>query len=593
MITLSEMKYTDFNNPESKVAAEFPYCDEFVQVVRAIPGRVWDYNGKRWLIPLSGCKTLVDKVHVYNVSFQSERLKAYVLGENYLKEHEERIQKTRDRLSKVVLEYPYDFKIKPFPHQIEAFNKGVRWHEILIGDEQGCGKTSTAAWIADYRFQRGDIRKCLIVCGVNSVKYNWVEEIHKCTNQDAVVFDQAGDDAKMKAIKEWEKNDILFGIINIEAIRPTDVTKREQNRFLRGQANGTDLPMRPIVAELNKAIQMVIVDEIHKAKNPMSKQGIALRQIDPTYRVGLSGTPLTNKLLDLWNILSWAHRCTISYWDFRDTYCIMGGYEGRDVVGYKNLHSLYAVLHTIMVRRTKEEVLNLPPKTYETEYVDLSKDQRKLYAEAREGILKHLDQMMPTDNPLTMVLRLRQITSGLLTPETQNAKLKRIESMLEDEIIPNGRKAIVFSNWETETSIYKKAFGKFHPAYIVGATDPKDRQEEVNRFQNDPNCSVIIGTIGAMGTGLTLNKASYVFFTDKAWNETDNQQAEDRAHRIGTDSNVTVITMLAKNTIDEKIEEKLQEKANLFANVIDGGPATGRLTPQHMSNKDLVRSLIE
>lgn len=592
MITVSELRSTNFNDPNSKVSVEFPFCDVFLQLVRDIPGRVFDYRNKRWLIPLGTCKSLVDKVQVYNVSFMSEQLENYVLGDEYRKKSEEEIRKTKERLQNVVQEKPYEFKIKPYPHQIEGFNKGTTMRELLIGDEQGCGKTSTAAWIADYRYQHGDIKKCLIVCGVNSVKYNWVAEIHKCTNQDAVVFDQTGDAAKMKAIKEWENSDVLFGIINIEALRPKNVSSYNQRRLLAGKIDGPDIPMKELTAELNRAAQMVIVDEIHKAKNPTSMQGVALRQLDPAYRIGLSGTPLTNQLLDLWNILSWVHRCSISYWAFRNEYCIMGGWDNREVVGYKNVHALYGVLHTIMLRRTKEEVLDLPPKTYETEYVELSREQRKLYAEAREGILKHLNEMLPTDNPLAMVLRLRQITSGLLTSEKQNAKLNRIKAMLEEEIIPNGKKAIIFSNWEQETAIYKKAFKKFHPAYIVGATSPKKRQEEVNRFQTDPNCNVIIGTIGAMGTGLTLNKASYVFFADKAWNETDNEQAEDRAHRIGTSENVTVITMIAKDTIDEHIEEKLAEKANLFANVVDGRPAIGRAA-RRMSNKDLVRSLVE
>ena len=117
--------------------------------------------------------------------------------------------------------------------------------------------------------------------------------------------------------------------------------------------------------------------------------------------------------------------------------------------------------------------------------------------------------------------------------------------------------------------MYYDALKAYHPAYIVGRVSPEDRQKEVERFQNDPACKVAIGTIGAMGTGLTMTAAEYVIFVDKNWNETDNIQAEDRAYRIGTEKNVTVISMVAKDTIDERVERALKEKAALFHQVID------------------------
>lgn len=111
---------------------------------------------------------------------------------------------------------------------------------------------------------------------------------------------------------------------------------------------------------------------------------------------------------------------------------------------------------------------------------------------------------------------------------------------------------------------------EYNPVYIVGKVSPEDRQKEVERFQNDPNCKLAVGTIGAMGTGLTLNKASYVFFIDKLWNSGENAQAEDRAHRIGTAGTVNVISMVAKGSVDEGVEEYLLENQDLFDRVVDG-----------------------
>ena len=118
--------------------------------------------------------------------------------------------------------------------------------------------------------------------------------------------------------------------------------------------------------------------------------------------------------------------------------------------------------------------------------------------------------------------------------------------------------------------MYHKALQRYNPIYITGDVSPEDRLKEVERFQNDPSCKLAIGTIDAMGTGLTLNKASYVFFIDKKWNSGDNAQAEDRAHRIGTAGTVNVISLVAKGTVDEGIEEYLIDNKDLFERIVDG-----------------------
>ena len=142
--------------------------------------------------------------------------------------------------------------------------------------------------------------------------------------------------------------------------------------------------------------------------------------------------------------------------------------------------------------------------------------------------------------------------------------------MLEEEIIPNGHKAIIFSQWSTIAKDLGIELSEYDPIVITGEVPPEQRQRLVDNFQTNPHCKVAIGTIGAMGTGLTLNKASYVFFMDKAWNSGDNAQAEDRAHRIGTVGAVNVISMVAKGTIDEAVEDYLLENKDLIDRVVDG-----------------------
>ena len=298
------------------------------------------------------------------------------------------------------------------------------------------------------------------------------------------------------------------------------------------------------------------------------KTEIANRILKTPIKIGLTGTPIMSKAEDLWNILVWLEVEKRNFWQFRNSYCVMGGYGGYKVVAYKNLESLNGLLNTVMLRRTKEEVLDLPPKVHQREYVELTRKQQLIYKDIRAGIIEELEEILTSVNPLTCTLRLRQLTGGLFTDD--NPKLERIKDMLSEEIIPNGDKAIIFSQWEKVTDLYKDALCEYNPIYITGKKSPEVRQKEVERFQTDPDCKLAIGTIGAMGTGLTLNKASYVFFVDKAWTAAENEQAEDRAHRIGTQGTVTVISMLAINSIDEGIEDYLADNKDLFDRVVDG-----------------------
>ena len=245
----------------------------------------------------------------------------------------------------------------------------------------------------------------------------------------------------------------------------------------------------------------------------------------------------------------------------------MGGFNGYKVVAYRNLDELNKELNTVMLRRKKEDVLDLPPKIYTTEHIELTRKQRILYKEIRQGIVDNLDNILEIPNPLSCTVRLRQLTGGLFGDD--NPKLDRVKDMLE-EITESGHKALIFSQWEQVTTVYKEALKDYNPAYIVGAVDPESRQKEVDRFQNDPTCKVAIGTIGAMGTGLTMTAASYVFFIDKRYWDAENKQAEDRAHRIGTTNTVNVVSLVATNTVDEGIEEMLRDNKALFDRVVEG-----------------------
>ena len=519
----------------------FKYDPNTVAKVKELAQRNYLPEERAWEIPESELPNLIQKVGLNNIISEE------ITGELKAKELEDKKEDIRKRLTGIKPVREVTLKSTLLPHQIEAFNYGITRDKILIGDEQGLGKTLESIAITVSR--KKELVKCLIVCGVNSVKYNWEKEISIHSKEKSVMIDGKSMEVRATQINNWYTGEEYFGIINIESLR----NQKIQDALYVGIKDGY--------------IGAVIVDEIHKAKNGNSQQGKALRTLKTPVRIGLSGTPM-NKAEDLWNILTWLDVERRSFWQFRNTYCIMGGYGNYKVIGHKNLESLNAELNSVMLRRKKEEVLNLPPKIYNTEYVELTKAQQKIYKDIKNGIIEDLENILTSVNPLSCTLRLRQLTGGLFTAD--NPKLDRVKDMLEEEIIPNGYKAIIFSQWEQITELYKEALKDYNPIYITGKVEPEERQKAVERFQTDPNCKLAIGTIGAMGTGLTLNKASYVFFIDKKWNSGENEQAEDRAHRIGTANTVNIISLVAKDTVDEGVEDYLVENKNLFQRIVDG-----------------------
>lgn len=523
----------------------FKYDPQTVERIKRLSQRRYIPELRAWEIPSSELINLVDLFGTDNINIDAKYLKGLIKKEAGAVS--EAYQDTRERLRgiKPIVDYP--FKTKPFPHQIEAFNVGYQRNNFLLADDQGLGKTKESIDITVAR--KEDLGKCLIVCGVNSVKYNWLKEISTHSDEEAYMIDANTSLKRVDQIKNWVAGRAYFGIINIESLRNKDIM--DQIWYLC-QRN---------------VIGAIIIDEIHKAKNGNCTQGTAVRNLRSRVRIGLSGTPM-NKAEDLWNILTWLRVKDLgSFYRFRAHYCIMGGYGGYKVIGHKNLDELNQKLNTVMLRRKKEEVLDLPPKIYQTEYVELTRKQEIKYKEIRKGIIDEIEEILDLPNPMVCTLRLRQLTGGLFCDD--NAKLDRCKEMLE-EIIESGQKALVFSQWEQVTEMYRKALRDYNPAYIVGAVKPEDRQKEVDRFQEDPNCKIAIGTIGAMGTGLTLNKASYVFFVDKKYWDAENKQAEDRAHRIGTEPTVNVISLVAKGTVDEGIEELLRDNRALFDRVVEG-----------------------
>lgn len=421
----------------------------------------------------------------------------------------------------------------------------------------------------------------MVVCGVNSVRFNWAQEISIHSDEKSIILGNEHD--VLSDLERWLNDDTTyFGIINIEKLRKTEIISKI-SEYIKSQKIGG-----------------VIVDEVHKIKNPKTQQGkaVANNLRDAKFKIGLTGTPITNNPLDLWNILNWLGATRDNYFAFRNKYVILGGWEGKQVMGFKNLNNLNADLQQIMLRRTKNDVIDLPPKIYKNEYIELSAQEKKEYKEQQNHIsmiIKKIEdengdiKEKEVPNILGLLIRLREATSGVKS--SVKSKIERLVELYTEEYLPLKRKIIVFTNFTETVKDVVDALSQYNPLFVTGNVPLEERQQKVNLFQSSSEHNIIVGTIGAMGTGLTLNKASAVIFIDKSYSYADNLQAEDRAHRIGTEHSVNVISLIAKNTIDENIESILANKKEYFDKTVNTSNSNNGLSKKEL--KKILNNLIK
>ncbi|MGL5460733.1 MAG: DEAD/DEAH box helicase [Cetobacterium sp.] len=512
----------------------FHYRIDFITKLRRLGATYLD-NKHYWILDIKALDELVDEFKDVTIEGLEEVIKSLDKGIDY-----------KERLRGIKPIINFTFKTKPFPHQIEGFNNILDRERLLLTDEQGLGKTKQAIDVGIARKQFYNVNKALIICGVNSTKYNWQNEIKVHSYEKSIVIDGTAKE-KEERIIEWLDGNTFFGIINIESLRIDNIYTL-------------------LKKHCGKEINYIVVDEIHKAKNGTCKQGKALRTLQAKYMLGLTGTPLTNCLSDLWNILFWVGAYNKNFFVFRNRYLQLGNF--KQVVGYKNVTELKGILNSVMLRRTKKMVLDLPPKVYKTEFLEMDNQSKRMYKQIQNNLIEELGDILLNPSPLSKLINLRKFTGGLMG--CNYIKYDRLIELCE-EYKESNKKVVVFSPYKSEITqaFHTLATEPYNIAMITGDTKTEDRQKIVNNFQ-DEKIDILLGTIGAMGTGLTLTKGSVVIFLSKAWTPADNKQAEDRCHRIGTNDTVEIITLICKSTIDEHIEELLSIKEDLFNDIVEG-----------------------
>lgn len=318
-----------------------------------------------------------------------------------------------------------------------------------------------------------------------------------------------------------------------------------------------------------------VLDEAQSIKNADSHSAKACRLLRAKRRLAMTGTPIENHLGELWSIFEFLNPGMLGRSAALKR--LASSNPDKDPAAFQ---SFAKGLRPFMLRRTKEQVLSeLPEKTEQTLYCELEKKQRKLYNELRDHyrdrLAKRIDAVGLKQSKIQVLealLRLRQAAChpGLLDAKQTSQPSAKLETLLEqlDAVLAEGHKALVFSQFTSLLAIVRKELDrrKIVYEYLDGKT--RDRQARVERFQQDPACSLFLISLKAGGLGLNLTAADYVFILDPWWNPAVEAQAVDRAHRIGQTRRVFAYRLIARDTVEEKILELQRDKKKLADAII-------------------------
>lgn len=416
----------------------------------------------------------------------------------------------------------------------------------ILGDEMGLGKTLMSLAAVELLTRERGISRVLVVAPA-SVKYQWEGEIKRFTKRAVQIIEGGPDDRK-----DQYSGATFFRLVNYEqVVRDRDAINA----------------WKPDV---------IVLDEAQRIKNWASKTSQAVKKLVSRYAIVLTGTPLENKLEELYSIVQFVDERRFGpAFQFLQEHRVLD--EKGNLTGYRNLDKIRERLEPIFLRRTRAEVLTeLPSRTDNTVYVELSDEQRPPYEEQRTTLARLLGKSFLTDADRKRILaclaNLRLICdSTFLFDKTTHHSPKLDEfAELVPELLGDGHKLVVFSQWETMLNLAAAVLDKLGVKYALlhGGMSGKDRKAVMEVFKTDPNCRVFLST-DAGGVGLNLQVADTVVNLELPWNPAVLEQRIARVHRLGQERPVRVINLVTRGTVEEKVLKTLEQKQGLFDGVFD------------------------
>ncbi len=467
----------------------------------------------------------------------------------------------REAIAKLADSVEPDFrglKVPLYPYQKEGVRFSLFKPGTIIADEMGLGKTLQAIATAVLKKDIYGLRRTLVICPA-SLKSQWQQEIERFTDERAVIVE--GGSRQRQDI--YRNNDAYFLIANYEAV------------------------MRDIGTLINHPPDMIILDEAQRIKNYTTKTSYAVKAIPKKHSLVITGTPIENRLMDLYSIMNFIDPEILApLWEFSMNHCIFDKSKKILITGYYNLQGLKQRLSPWLIRREKKEVLDqLPDKQEIVVPVNLHPEQAEMHAGFARSLIPVLNKKhktifdMQRIQQILMSMRMVCNSTYLIDKETNiSPKLDELQEILLDkfDIHGNEKKVIIFSEFKTMLKLIGNmlAANGIGTAALTGDVPVKKRGKIIAEFRDNPACRVLLASEAA-GTGLNLQFADTVINFELPWNPARKNQRIGRVYRLGQKSSkITVVNLLARNSIEERIRGGIVLKESLFDAVLNEGSVT-------------------
>ena len=471
------------------------------------------------------------------------------------------VREHQRRNAAITERYPTEAELKDllkttlFPYQQHGVLFAAKAGRCLIADEMGLGKTIQAIGAAELLKREQNVRNVLIICPT-SLKYQWQSEIQKFTDSTVKVIEGAAH------------------------VRAKQYSGDEQYKIVSYHTASRD------VGEINDAeYDLVILDEAQRIKNWKTKLAQGTKKIKSTYAIVLTGTPLENKLEDLYSIMQFVDPFKLGpYYRFLNYHQITN--ETGKVTGYRNLHEIGEKMSDIMVRRLKKEVLTqLPERMDKNLFVPMTEEQLRLYDMYEEIVAKLVAKwrnygfLSETDRQRLLLslncMRMVCDSTYIIDQDYDNrhdTKIEELMNILDELFESSDEKVVVFSQWKRMTHLVAKEleFRGVPYEHLHGGVPSDKRKGLFDRFNNDADCRVFLST-DAGSTGLNLQSASMLINLDIPWNPAVLEQRIARVHRMGQKNRVQVINFVAMDTIEHRMLSVLGFKSALAQGILDNG----------------------
>jgi len=418
---------------------------------------------------------------------------------------------------------------QPYPYQLQGIAFLMPRDQALIADEMGLGKTIQVILSIRLMVQSGQLNRVLVICPKPLV-HNWMREFRLWAPEIPCEVITGNSEERRRS---WQLSNAPVKIANYE------IVTRDEEDFIRHEV----------------AFDLVVLDEAQRIKNREGRTSIVVKSLKRNKSWAMSGTPIENRVDDMINIF-----------EFIAPGLIPPATPFRNIPGIVKDH---------IIRRTKEMVAgHMPPRIYRDLTLDLCPEQQETYDLAEKEGIVHLNQLGDTitvQHVFELVMRLKQICN--FDPRTnKSAKLERLVADME-EVSASGRKAIVFSQWVDPLEIISNALMEHNPLSYHGRIPSKSRQPILDRFKEDPDAHVLLMSYGCGSVGLNLQFTNYVFLYDRWWNPAIEDQAINRAHRLGQKSEVFITRFTSTGTVEERIAAVLDRKRQIFEEMLSqNGP---------------------